>query len=67
MLTIINVTFGYNNQPLFNDLNLSMEHGEFIFLIGKSGSGKSTLLQMIYMNLFPQIGNIQVDSIIHQL
>jgi cell division transport system ATP-binding protein len=62
MLTISNVTFGYNNQPLFSDLNLSMEYGEFIFLIGKSGSGKSTLLQMIYMNLFPQIGSVQVDS-----
>jgi cell division transport system ATP-binding protein len=62
MLTISNVTFGYNNQPLFSDLNLSVERGEFIFLIGKSGSGKSTLLQMIYMNLFPQIGNVQVDT-----
>ncbi len=60
MLSFNNVSFSYTNQPVLNDLNLSFEQGEFVFLIGKSGSGKSTLLQLIYMNLFPQSGNVQV-------
>jgi cell division transport system ATP-binding protein len=41
-------------------LNYSLAPGEFNFLIGKSGAGKSTLLQMIYMNLFPNSGVVQV-------
>jgi cell division transport system ATP-binding protein len=62
MLEFNNVTFNYPNQPLFTDLNLTVEQGEFIFLIGKSGSGKSTLLQMIYMNLFPVEGYVRVGN-----
>lgn len=62
MLLFSNVIFHYNDQPLFNDLNFQMDPGEFVFLIGKSGAGKSTLLQMIYMNLFPQSGYVQVDK-----
>ena len=62
MLEFNNVTFNYPNQPLFKELNLSMEQGEFIFLIGKSGLGKSTLLQMIYMNLFPMEGYLRVGN-----
>lgn len=54
-----NVEFNYFNQPVFNELNLQIDQGEFVFLIGKSGSGKSTLLQLIYMNLVPQSGYVQ--------
>lgn len=59
MLTFNNIVFSYPNQLVFNDLNFSLEAGEFTFLIGKSGAGKSTFLQLIYMNLFPQSGYIQ--------
>lgn len=62
MLSFNNVVFHYSNQPLFNDLNFQMDPGEFVFLIGKSGAGKSTFLQMIYMNIFPQSGYVQVDN-----
>ncbi len=62
MLTFDHVVYHYPSQPVFEDLNLELEQGEFIFLIGKSGSGKSTLLQMIYMNLLPQAGFIQVAN-----
>jgi len=60
MLTFNNVSFNYTNQNVFNDLNFNLNAGEFIFLIGKSGAGKSTFLQLIYMNLFPLTGNVQV-------
>ncbi len=60
MLTFNNVSFNYANQNVFNDLNFNLNAGEFIFLIGKSGAGKSTFLQLIYMNLFPLTGNVQV-------
>jgi cell division transport system ATP-binding protein len=60
MLTFKNVAFNYKNQPIFEDLNLNIENGEFSFLIGKSGSGKSTLLQLVYMNYQPNAGEVIV-------
>lgn len=62
MLNFNNVEFAYPNQPVFNDLNFECEPGEFVFLIGKSGSGKTTFLQMIYMNILPQSGYVQVGE-----
>ncbi|HEY6906128.1 MAG TPA: cell division ATP-binding protein FtsE [Ignavibacteriaceae bacterium] len=60
MLSFTNVVYHYPSQPVFEDLNLEVGKGEFVFLIGKSGSGKSTLLQMVYMNILPQAGYLQV-------
>jgi len=62
MLNFTNVCFSYGNQPVFDDLNLHIEQGEFVFLIGKSGAGKSTFLELIYMNLFPNSGYIEVGD-----
>ncbi|MDP2364695.1 MAG: ATP-binding cassette domain-containing protein [Ignavibacteria bacterium] len=62
MLSIQNVNFNYDNQPLFENVNLELGAGEFAFLIGKSGSGKTSLLQMIYMNLLPQSGTVTVGN-----
>ena len=62
MLSFNHVDFQYSNQPVFNDLNLQVSQGEFVFLIGKSGVGKTTLLKMIYMDLFPDSGDVQVGD-----
>lgn len=67
MLTLTNIYFDYPGQTVFSDLNLSVENGEFVFLIGKSGSGKSTLLQLIYFNLLPKSGEVQFDRFNSQL
>ena len=61
MLTFNNVEFNFKNQPVFTNLNMNIDEGEFVFLIGKSGAGKTTLLQMIYMNIIPQSGYVQFD------
>ncbi|MGK9477221.1 cell division ATP-binding protein FtsE [Melioribacter sp. OK-6-Me] len=62
MLIFNHVDFSYSNQPVFQDLNLQVEQGEFVFLIGKSGIGKSTLLKLIYMDCFPDSGYVQVGE-----
>lgn len=62
MLTFNNVEFKYSNQEVFNNLNLQLDNGDFAFLIGKSGVGKSTLLQLIYMDILPQSGYVQVGE-----
>ncbi len=61
MLTFNNVEFNFKNQPVFTNLNMNIDEGEFVFLVGKSGAGKTTLLQMIYMNIIPQSGYVQFD------
>jgi cell division transport system ATP-binding protein len=62
MLTFNHVNFKYSNQPVFDDLNLQVEQGELIFLIGKSGVGKTTLLKMIYMDILPDSGTVNVGQ-----
>jgi len=62
MLTFNNVEFKYSNQEVFNNLNLQLNRGDFAFLIGKSGVGKSTLLQLVYMDILPQAGYVQVGE-----
>lgn len=62
MLTFNNVEFRYSNQEVFNNLNLQLNNGDFAFLIGKSGVGKSTLLQLVYMDILPQAGYVQVGN-----
>ena len=62
MLAFNHVEFNFPNQPVFSDLNLQVDQGDFIFLIGKSGVGKTTLLRMIYMDLLPQAGSVRIEE-----
>ena len=49
IITIKNVFKTYpNGVGAIYDLNLDIEKGEFVFIIGGSGSGKSTLIKMLY-------------------
>jgi cell division transport system ATP-binding protein len=43
-----------------HDINLQVANGEFVFLVGPSGAGKSTLLRMIYMDDFPDAGQVVI-------
>ncbi len=60
MLSFNDVYFGYNSQKILEGVSFEIKQGEFCFLIGKSGAGKSTILQLIYMNIFPLAGFVQV-------
>ncbi len=62
MLTFNHVVFNYSNQPVFNDLNLHVTQGEFVFVIGKSGVGKTSFIKMIYMDIIPDSGYVQVGD-----
>lgn len=62
ILSISNVDFMYPGNSVLRDLNLSINEGEFVFMIGKSGAGKSTILQLIYFNIFPQSGEVEFDG-----
>jgi ABC-type lipoprotein export system ATPase subunit len=56
------------DYPALKDINLQIDAGEFVSIIGKSGSGKSTLLNMITGIDRPNTGEVFVnDTAVHQL
>ncbi|MCH3909243.1 MAG: energy-coupling factor transporter ATPase [Bacilli bacterium] len=65
-----NVYYVYSPKSPFEyealkDINISLEKGKFIALVGRTGSGKSTLIQMINALLTPSKGEVKVDSFIN--
>ena len=62
MIHFDNVTKTYPNQnrPALENVNIDVEKGEFIFLVGPSGSGKSTFLRLVLKEERPTGGRIHV-------
>jgi len=58
-----NVHFKYSEVPVIENLNLSIQPGEVVALVGASGAGKSTLAQMIPKFYTPTSGSVLVDGI----
>ena len=59
-----NVTKQYKNGvTALYDLNLDIEKGDFVFIIGGSGSGKSTLIKLLYREEKPTSGTIKLGGI----
>lgn len=49
-----------NGVAALSDINLQVDRGEFVFLVGPSGTGKSTLLRTLYRALVPTRGEVVV-------
>ena len=60
-----NVTYQYpsSKTPIFNNLNLKIEAGQTIALVGRSGAGKSTIVSLIPRFYDLQNGEILIDNI----
>lgn len=52
-----------NGVTALADINVSIEKGEFVFIIGQSGSGKSTLTKLLYREEKPTKGTVSVGGI----
>ena len=63
MLMISNLSYRYGNEPLLNDLSLSLSDHEVLCLLGESGSGKSTLLRIIAGLEKPLCGEIRWNGV----
>jgi len=51
VLSLKNVTIFQENNAVLTDINLEVNHGEFLYIIGKTGSGKSSLMKTLYADL----------------
>lgn len=61
-IEVLNVTKKFGKRYIFQNLNLSVEEGEFIAIIGPSGCGKSTLLNMIGLLEEKDAGQIKLKG-----
>lgn len=57
------VSFRYGSRPVLHEINLSVQPGEFIGLVGPSGSGKSTLVNLLCRFYDVTEGAILVDDV----
>ena len=69
MIEINGVSFTYRTGktdavPALRDLNLKVNPGQLVAIIGHNGSGKSTLVKLLTAVLYPTEGEIRVDGVL---
>lgn len=60
ILEFENVNFKYDKALVLNDVNFSLEKGDFLGIIGENGTGKTTLMKLILGFLHPDSGRISL-------
>lgn len=60
LIDVKNVNFSYGSQPALVDINLVIEEGDFLAIIGPNGSGKTTLIKIMVGLLKPQSGKVKL-------
>ena len=64
MIRLENVSKSYNNGVhALRDINLTIEDGEFVYIIGPTGSGKSTLIKLLDGEEIPDQGRVLVNDV----
>lgn len=58
LLSLRNISLAFGGPPLFEDINLQIEAGDRLCLLGRNGSGKSTLLKLISGELSAEQGEV---------
>lgn len=58
LISLQDVSLGFGGPRLFDGINLQIEQGEWVGLLGRNGMGKSTLLKLVNGDIFPQSGAV---------
>ena len=67
MLEIKNISIVFNEgtvdeKKALNQINLTLETGDFVTVIGSNGAGKSTLMNVVAGNLIPDVGEVNING-----
>ncbi len=60
MILLENVSKRYKGLSALDGVDISIEQGEFVFIVGASGAGKSTLIKLLFREELPSAGKIKV-------
>lgn len=61
-VSVRNIFQSYDNRPILERVELDVEEGEFISIVGASGCGKSTFLRLLLAEERPTRGEIRIDG-----
>lgn len=67
LISLSNVSFGYNDNDLLDDVSVAFNDNEHVAIIGDNGSGKTTLLRLLAGNLSPDSGVISRNASVYML
>lgn len=60
VIKVEGLEFSYDREMILRGINFSIKSGEFVSLIGSNGAGKSTLIKLLFGELRPNKGNINI-------
>jgi ABC-type multidrug transport system fused ATPase/permease subunit len=62
-IVVKNISFAYKeNHPVFSGLNMTINRGEKVAIVGPSGEGKTTLVHMLLSLIEPDAGEITIET-----
>ncbi|MCR5774907.1 MAG: ATP-binding cassette domain-containing protein [Lachnospiraceae bacterium] len=61
-IKIVNLNFSYGDKPVLRNINLHIQKGEYVAIVGATGCGKSTLLKLLLGFEEPTSGDIRYDD-----
>lgn len=62
MIECRHIDFSYDSKTILQGIDLNIENGEFLCILGQSGCGKSTLLRLLAGLEQPSAGEIRIDG-----
>lgn len=63
MIEMVDVSLKYDNETTaVHDINLHIEQGEFVFIVGSSGAGKSSIIKMLMSERVSNTGTVTVNG-----